>query len=318
MILITGCAGFVGYHLCNTLLKNNKKIIGIDNLNSYYDPKLKIIRLKNLQNYKNFQFIKEDLTKFKDINKLLKKYKFNFIIHLAAQPGVRYSFNEPNKTLYNNLNSFNSIIEIARLKKVKKFVYASSSSVYGEVKKFPFTENDSSIRPISVYGASKLSNEIIADVYSKNFNLNCIGLRFFTVYGPYGRPDMAYYNFALKNLRNQKIELYNNAIMFRDFTYIDDVIEAIIKIIEKKNLAKGHHVLNVGKGKPDKLIDLVKFLQNNLKNKFNINYKNFIPKGDIKKTYSNNSKIKKLLKWSPKIGLDQGITRFVNWFRKYH
>jgi UDP-glucuronate 4-epimerase len=318
MILITGCAGFVGYHLCNILLKNNKKIIGIDNLNSYYDPKLKIIRLKNLQNYKNFQFIKEDLTKFKDINKLLKKYKFNYIIHLAAQPGVRYSFNEPNKTLYNNLNSFNSIIEIARLKKVKKFVYASSSSVYGEVKKFPFTENDSSIRPISVYGASKLSNEIIADVYSKNFNLNCIGLRFFTVYGPYGRPDMAYYNFALKNLRNQKIELYNNAKMFRDFTYIDDVIEAIIKIIDKKNLAKRHHVLNVGKGKPDKLIDLVKFLQNNLKNKFNINYKNFIPKGDIKKTYSNNSKIKKLLKWSPKIGLDQGITRFVNWFRKYH
>jgi UDP-glucuronate 4-epimerase len=318
MILITGCAGFVGYHLCNILLKNNKKIIGIDNLNSYYDQKLKITRLKNLQNYKNFQFIKEDLTKFKDINKSLRKYKFNFIIHLAAQPGVRYSFNEPNKTLYNNLNSFNSIIEIARLKKVKKFVYASSSSVYGEVKKFPFIENDSSIRPISVYGASKLSNEIIADVYSKNFNLNCIGLRFFTVYGPYGRPDMAYYNFALKNLRNQKIELYNNAKMLRDFTYIDDVIEAIIKIIEKKNLAKGHHVLNVGKGKPDKLIDLVNFLQNNLKNKFNINYKNFIPKGDIKKTYSNNSKIKKILKWSPKIGLDQGIKRFINWFRKYH
>jgi len=318
MILITGCAGFVGYHLCNILLKNNKKIIGIDNLNSYYDQKLKIIRLKNLQNYKNFQFIKEDLTKFKDINKLLKKYKFNFIIHLAAQPGVRYSFNEPNKTLYNNLISFNSIIEIARLKKVKKFVYASSSSVYGEVKKFPFTENDSSIRPISVYGASKLSNEIIADVYSKNFNLNCIGLRFFTVYGPYGRPDMAYYDFALKNLRNQKIELYNNAKMLRDFTYIDDVIAAIVKIIDKKDLPKGHHVLNIGKGKPDKLINLVNFLQSNLKKKFNINYKKFIPKGDIKKTYSNNSKIKKLLKWSPEISLKEGIEKFVSWFKKYY
>jgi UDP-glucuronate 4-epimerase len=318
MILITGCAGFVGYHLCNILLKNNKKIIGIDNLNSYYDQKLKIIRLKNLQNYKNFQFIKEDLTKFKNINKLLKKYKFNFIIHLAAQPGVRYSFNEPNKTLYNNLISFNSIIEIARLKKVKKFVYASSSSVYGEVKKFPFTENDSSIRPISVYGASKLSNEIIADVYSKNFNLNCIGLRFFTVYGPYGRPDMAYYDFALKNLRNQKIELYNNAKMLRDFTYIDDVIAAIVKIIDKKDLPKGHHVLNIGKGKPDKLINLVNLLQSNLKKKFNINYKNFIPKGDIKKTYSNNSKIKKLLKWSPEISLKEGIEKFVSWFKKYY
>ena len=146
----------------------------------------------------------------------------------------------------------------------KKFIYASSSSVYGNVKEFPFNENDLSIKPISVYGASKLSNEIIADVYSKNFNLNCFGLRFFTVYGPFGRPDMAYYDFALKNLSNRKIELYNNAKMLRDFTYIDDVIAAIFKIMDKKDLPKGHHVLNVGKGKPDKLIDLVNALQGNL------------------------------------------------------
>ena len=318
MILITGCAGFVGYHLCSILLKKNKKIIGIDNLNSYYDQKLKIFRLKNLKIYKNFKFLKKDISVFDDINKLLSKYKFKIIIHLAAQPGVRYSFSQPNKTLYNNLNSFNNVIEIARLKKVKKFIYASSSSVYGNVKKFPFTENDSSIKPISVYGASKLSNEIVADVYSKNFNLNCFGLRFFTVYGPYGRPDMAYYNFALKNLKDQRIELYNNAKMLRDFTYIDDVIAVIIKIMNKKNLPKGHHVLNVGKGKPDKLIELVNFLQSNLKKKFNINYKNFIPKGDISKTYSNNRKIKKLLKWSPKINLEEGIERFVSWFKKYY
>ena len=205
MILITGCSGFIGYHLCNFLLKKNKKIIGIDNLNSYYDRKLKIQRLINLRYYKNFKFFNKDVTKFADIYKLTRKYKFKIIIHLAAQPGVRYSLNKPNQTLYNNLNSFNNVIEIARLKKVKKFIYASSSSVYGEVKKFPFTEDDYSIRPISVYGASKLSNEIVADVYSKNFNLNCFGLRFFTVYGPYGRPDMAYYNFALKNLRNKII-----------------------------------------------------------------------------------------------------------------
>lgn len=318
MLLITGCSGFVGYHLCNFLLKNNKKIIGIDNINSYYDPKLKILRLKNLKNYKNFKFLNMDATKFKVLHKLIKKYKFKVIIHLAAQPGVRYSFNYPNKTLCNNLNSFNNIIEIARLQKVKKFIYASSSSVYGNVKKFPFTEDDYSIRPVSVYGASKLSNEIVADVYSKNFNLNCFGLRFFTVYGPYGRPDMAYYNFALKNLRNQKIELYNNAKMLRDFTYIDDVVAAIIKIINKKNLPKGHHVLNIGKGKPDKLIDLVNALQSNLKNKFIINYKNFIPKGDIIKTYSNNYKIKRLLKWSPKISLNEGVEKFVHWFKKYY
>ena len=318
MILITGCSGFVGYHLCHHLLKNNERIIGIDNLNSYYDQKLKILRLKNIKNYKNFKFFKKDINKFNDVNKLLKKYKFKVIIHLAAQPGVRYSFNQPNKTLHNNLNSFNSIIEIARLKKVKKFIYASSSSVYGDVKKFPFTEDDYSIRPISVYGASKLSNEIVADVYSKNFKLNCVGLRFFTVYGPCGRPDMAYYNFALKNSRDQEIELYNNAKMLRDFTYIDDVIAAIVKIVYKKNLPKGHHVINVGKGKPDKLIELVNFLQRNLKKKFNIKYKNFIPRGDITKTYSNNRKIKKLLKWSPKINLEEGIERFVSWFKKYH
>jgi UDP-glucuronate 4-epimerase len=318
MILITGCSGFVGYHLCHHLLKNNERIVGIDNLNSYYDQKLKILRLKNIKNYKNFKFFKKDINKFNDVNKLLKKYKFKVIIHLAAQPGVRYSFNQPNKTLHNNLNSFNSIIEIARLKKVKKFIYASSSSVYGDVKKFPFTEDDYSIRPISVYGASKLSNEIVADVYSKNFNLNCVGLRFFTVYGPYGRPDMAYYNFALKNSRDQEIELYNNAKMLRDFTYIDDVIAAIVKIVYTKNLLKGHQVINVGKGKPDKLIELVNFLQRNLKKKFNIKYKNFIPRGDIKKTYSNNRKIKKILKWSPKINLEEGIEKFVSWFKKYH
>jgi UDP-glucuronate 4-epimerase len=318
MMLITGCSGFIGYHLCNFLLKKNISVIGIDNLNSYYDKKLKTSRLKNLTYYKNFKFINRDLTKFNDLYKVLKKYKFKIIVHLAAQPGVRYSFNEPNKTLYNNLNSFNNIIEIAKLKKIRKFIYASSSSVYGQVKKFPFSENDLSIKPISIYGSSKLSNEIVADAYSKNFNLNCFGLRFFTVYGPYGRPDMAYYNFSLRNLKNQKIELYNKAKMLRDFTYIDDVILAIIKIINKNNLPKGHHIFNVGKGRPDKLIDLVKILQKNLKNKFNINYKNFIPKGDIEKTYSNNYKIKKLLKWNPTISLNEGLKNFFEWFKKNH
>jgi len=318
MMLITGCSGFIGYHLSKYFLEKKIKVVGIDNLNSYYDVNLKILRLNQLKKFKYFKFFKKDLNNFKDINKIVNANIFKSIIHLAAQPGVRYSFNHPKNTLYNNLNSFVNIIEIARLINCKKFIYASSSSVYGNVKKFPFNENDLSIKPISVYGASKLSNEIIADVYSKNFNLNCYGLRFFTVYGPFGRPDMAYYDFALKNLNNFKIELYNNAKMLRDFTYIDDVITAIIKIIDKKNLPKGHHILNIGKGKPNKLIDLVNSLQNNLKNKFSIDYKNFIPKGDIQKTYSNNFKIKKLLKWSPKISLDKGINKFINWLKKYH
>lgn len=316
MILVTGCAGFIGYHLCKFLLKDKEEIIGIDNLNSYYDKRLKIKRLNNLRKEKNFRFINLDLTKFDKLYKIINKYKFLTIVHLAAQPGVRFSYNQPSKTLFNNLNSFNNIIEIAKIKKIRTFIYASSSSVYGDVKKFPFREDDYSIKPISVYGASKLSNEVVADAYSKNFNINCFGLRFFTVYGPYGRPDMAYYDFALKNLKNKKIELYNNAKMFRDFTYIDDVILAIAKIINKKKLPKGHHILNVGKGKPDKLIDLVNELQNNLKNKFIINYKNFIPKGDIKKTYSNNLKIKKMLNWRPTTSLDEGINKFITWFKK--
>ena len=318
MILITGCAGFIGYHLALCLLKKNKKILGIDNLNSYYDKGLKIDRLKHLKKFTNFKFYNLDLTDFKKTNKNLKKNFFSTIVHLAAQPGVRYSYLNPRLTLYNNLNSFNNIIEISRLKNIKKFIYASSSSVYGEVKKIPFSENDMSIKPISIYGASKFSNEIIASAYSRNYKLNCFGLRFFTVYGPYGRPDMAYYSFAMNNLKNEKIELYNNGNMLRDFTYVDDVVAAIIKIIYIKSLSNSNHIFNVGKGKPDKLKDLVFSLEKRLKNKFKIYYKKFIPKGDIKKTYSDNTKIKRVLKWSPKVSLDKGIEKFVDWLKKNH
>jgi UDP-glucuronate 4-epimerase len=318
MILITGCAGFIGYHLSLRLLKKNKKILGIDNLNSYYDRNLKIDRLKQLKKFKNFKFFNLDLIDYKKTYKIVKNKLFSTVVHLAAQPGVRYSFLNPSLTLYNNLNSFNNVIEISRLKNIKKFIYASSSSVYGDVKKIPFNENDMSIKPISIYGASKLTNEIIASAYSKNYKLNCFGLRFFTVYGPYGRPDMAYYSFALKNLRNQKIELYNNANMFRDFTYVDDVVSAIIKIINLKNTSNSNQIFNIGKGKPDKLKDLVCGLEKRLGNKFNIYYKKFIPKGDIKKTYSDNRKIKRILKWSPKVSLDKGIEKFVYWFKKRH
>lgn len=318
MILITGCAGFIGFHLSKYYLEKNQVILGIDNINSYYDKNLKVSRLKILKKFKNFTFINKDLCNFNEILNILKNKKVSYIIHLAAQPGVRYSYKNPRVTLFNNLNSFNNIIEIARLKKVKKFIYASSSSVYGDVKKFPFREDDLSIKPISIYGASKLSNEIIADVYSKNFNLNCFGLRFFTVYGPYGRPDMAYYSFALKNFNKTMIELYNNAKMLRDFTYVDDVILAISKIVKSKKISNYNHIFNIGKGKPDKLSDLVKILQNNFKNKFKIRYKNFIPQGDIKKTYSDNTKIKNFLKWSPETSLNSGIKKFAIWFRNFY
>ena len=313
MIVITGCAGFIGFHLAKKLLKN-QKIIGIDSLEKYYSPILKKKRLNILKKNKNFKFLKIDLKDYNKLKKNLKNYKIDYIIHLAAQPGVRASIANPYNTLNQNLVSFSSIIEISRIKKVKKFIYASSSSIYGDTKLYPFNEKDYKNSPISVYGATKLSNEIIAQSYVKNFKLKCVGLRFFTVYGPYGRPDMAYYSF-LDNLRNRKkITVFNKGEMKRDFTYIDDVVEGIVKVKKIKNI-KNHLILNIGKGKPDNLMDLIDLIQKNYNRKFNISYTKNIPIGDIRKTYSNTNKAKKIIKWKPKISLEKGIKKFVDWYK---
>ena len=209
---------------------------------------------------------------------------------------------------------FINILEIARLKKVKKFLFASSSSIYGDTKIYPFVEKDNQNVPVSVYGATKLSNEIIASSYSKNFNMKTIALRFFTVYGPYGRPDMAYYSFLDDLKKNKKIRVFNKGHMMRDFTYVDDVIKGIISLINFK-MKKNHDVINIGKGKPDQLMELIKLIEVNYKKKFKIEYTKNIPNGDIKKTFSNVNKAKKLIKWKPKVNLDEGIKRFVNWYK---
>ena len=203
---------------------------------------------------------------------------------------------------------------MARIKKVKKFIYASSSSVYGDTKIFPFNEKDTKNIPVSVYGATKLSNEILAKSYSKNFKLKTIGLRFFTVYGPYGRPDMAYYSFLEDLIKDKKIKVFNNGIMQRDFTYIDDVIDGIIKVIKIK-FKDNHEVLNIGKGKPDNLMDLINNIEKSFKKNFKIDFVQNIPIGDIKKTFSNTKKAKKLINWKPKVGLEEGIKRFVKWYK---
>ena len=317
MILVTGCAGFIGFHLVNDLLSKKYKVIGIDNINSYYSKKLKTDRINILKKFKNFIFIKKDLSNFKLLKESLKKFKFNLIIHLAAQPGVRYSLENPHVTLRNNLLPFINILEIARIKNVKKFIYASSSSVYGEAKIFPFTESDKNIDPISIYGASKLSNEILAKSYSRNFSLKCIGLRFFTVYGPFGRPDMAYFKFSKLNQENKVIDIYNKGKMLRDFTYITDIIFAIRKVIKIK-IKEKHLILNIGKGKPDKLIELIMLLEMYQKKVIKKNYINNVPKGDIRKTFSDNSKIKKLIKWKPRTTLQVGIKKFIDWFESYY
>jgi len=314
MILVTGCAGFIGFHLSQRLLKKNLKIIGIDSIDDYYSKNLKFKRLNLLKKSKKFIFKKIDLKNFNQTYQFVKKKKIDFIIHLAAQPGVRVSLKKPFVTLNQNLISFINILEIARLKKVKKIIYASSSSVYGDSKIYPFKEDDHENVPTSVYGATKLSNEIIARSYSRNFKMKCVGVRFFTVYGPYGRPDMAYYSF-LENLRNnQKINVFNKGRMKRDFTYIDDVINGIIAIYKKK-MKEYHTVLNIGKGKPDHLMDLVKLIEKNYGKKFKINYSNNIPQGDIKRTFSNTKKAKKLINWHPKTNLHEGIKKFIEWYK---
>ena len=314
MILITGCSGFIGFHLAKELLEKQKSILGIDYIDNYYSKSKKIQRLNIIKKFNNFNFLKIDLNNFDNLKKIIYKYPVDTIIHLAAQPGVRISISNPHNTLKQNLVPFINIIEIARLKKVKKFIYASSSSVYGDSKIYPFNEQDYENIPVSVYGSTKLSNEMIADAYSKNFKINSIGLRFFTVYGPYGRPDMAYYSF-LDNLRkNLPIKVFNKGNMLRDFTYIDDVILGIIKVLKTK-FKKNHEILNIGKGKPDKLMDLIKYLEKFYKKKFKIKFTKNIPNGDIKKTFSNTNKAKKIINWNPKINLENGIEKFVKWYK---
>ena len=317
MILITGCAGFIGFHLSKHYLESGNKVIGIDNLNSYYSVNLKKSRLKLLQKNNNFKFFKFDLKKNSTLQHKLKPYKIRQVIHLAAQPGVRISIKKPLNTLNENLIPFINILEIARIKKVKKFIYASSSSVYGDSKIYPFNENDNKNIPVSVYGASKLSNEIIAQSYSKNFKIKCIGIRFFTVYGPYGRPDMAYYSFLERLKKNKSITVFNKGLMKRDFTFIDDVIHGIV-LLSKVKIKNFHTIVNIGKGKPDNLMDLIKFVQKYYNKKFKIKFTRNIPNGDIKKTFSNTNKAKKLINWKPKTNLQEGINKFVKWYKLSH
>lgn len=317
MILITGCAGFIGFHLAKKLLDKNIKIFGLDSIDSYYSTDLKYKRLNILKKSKKFYFKKIDLNNFHSTYNFLRKKKIEIIIHLAAQPGVRISIKNPHNTLKQNLIPFINILEIARIKKIKKFIYASSSSVYGDTKIFPFNEKDLKNTPVSVYGSSKLSNEIIAKSYSKNFKLKTIGLRFFTVYGPYGRPDMAYYSFIENLKKNKKIKVFNKGKMQRDFTFIDDVIDGILKVI-KTRFKNSHEILNIGKGKPDNLMSLIVLLEKNYNKIFKINYINKIPLGDIKKTFANINKAKQTINWKPKTPLKKGIEKFVAWYNSYN
>ncbi len=314
-ILITGCAGFIGYHLSEKFLKNKKnKIIGIDNLNNYYSVSLKKKRLNNLKKNKNFIFFKNNLEDFKKIDNIFTKNKIDYVYNLAAQAGVRYSISNPDTYFNSNVVGFYNIINLCLKYKVKNLFFASSSSVYGNNVTFPLKEEYNTDNPLSFYGATKKINEIIAASYANIYNLNSTALRFFTVYGPYGRPDMALYKFTKNILENKKIDLYNKGNHIRDFTYIDDVVESLVLLFKvKKN--NTFEVYNIAGGKPESLKKYIKEIEKNLK--LDAKFRNLsLQKGDIVKTHASSNKLSKAIKYKPKTRISKGIENFIKWYVK--
>ena len=319
-ILVTGAAGFIGFHLCQKLLEENHTVLGIDNINNYYDVNLKKNRLKNLLKKKNFKFKKIDISNTNFVKKIYPIAKdFKIIIHLAAQAGVRYSITHPYKYIESNVKAQISILELAkRIKSFEHLIYASSSSVYGTNKKIPFSINDRVDSPTSLYGASKRAGELITQSYSRMFNINCTGLRFFSVYGPWGRPDMAAYIFTKNIFENKTLDLFNFGRMERDFTFIDDIIRGITPLIKiKKRKNDLHQIYNLGNNKPEQLLKMVSLLEILCERKAKINKKR-MQLGDVRHTYANIKESKKDLKFKPKINLEQGLEKFVNWYKEYH
>ena len=319
-ILVTGAAGFIGFNLCEKLLEAKHQILGIDNINNYYDVKLKKNRLKILLGKKNFKFKKIDISGTNFVKKIYPIAKnFRTIIHLAAQAGVRYPITHPYKYIESNVKAQISILELA--KKIKSFehlIYASSSSVYGSNKKIPFSIDDRVDNPISLYGASKRSGELITQSYSRMFNINCTGLRFFSVYGPWGRPDMAAYIFTKNIFQNKTLDLFNFGRMERDFTFIDDIISGITPLIKiKKRKSNIHKIYNLGNNKPQQLLKMVSLLEMLCERKAKINKKR-IQLGDVRHTYANIKESKKDLKFQPKTNLKDGLEKFVTWYKEYH
>jgi UDP-glucuronate 4-epimerase len=326
-ILITGVAGFIGMHAAEALLKRGDDVVGIDNLNSYYDPQLKKDRISNLVEYKKFKFELLDVSDRDRIKKLFEHQKFDMILHLAGQAGVRYSIENPNSYVDSNLVGFMNVLEQCRQNGIKHFIYASSSSVYGNNEKIPFSESDAVDHPISLYAATKRANELFAYSYSHLYGIQTTGLRFFTVYGPWGRPDMALFEFT-KNIINRKpLKIFNYGRHIRDFTYIDDLIRKILAIIDVKkikhidtednNKLMMYEIFNIGNGSPIELIDYVKAIEKSLKIEA---IKEFLPMqpGDVLGTYADTKKILALETSNNTMPIENGIDNFVRWFKNYY
>mgnify|MGYP001159550077 CR=1 FL=1 len=312
-VLITGVAGFIGYSISDFLLKKKFNIIGLDSLNNYYNLKLKKKRLSNLKKNNNFHFLKLNLNDRKNLFKKLKKYKIDLVIHLAAQPGVRYSLKFPKTYVDNNISAFANLLDFVKLKKTK-LIYASSSSVYGDTKKFPVSENDL-LMPNNIYALTKKNNEEMAKLYSKFYSINIVGLRFFTVYGEWGRPDMFILKFLNFFKNNKKFPLFNNGNHYRDFTYVDDLMKMIFPIIKNiKKYNKGHYIFNVCTGKSLNIKKILNLLINLTKYK-KINHLGY-QKTEVKKTHGSNKKILKLSKKIKFTDYNVGVYNTYKWFLK--
>ena len=337
-VLVTGAAGFIGFHLCKKLITENIEVIGLDNLNDYYDINLKLSRLNQLgvhieksdkkqkiisNTLKHFSFYYADIINKLKIAEIFENENIDCVCHLAAQAGVRYSLKYPEQYVESNIMGFLNVLECMVKFKVKNLIYASSSSVYGLNKEIPFNESQKVNSPISLYAVSKITNELMAHSYSHLYGINSIGLRFFTVYGPWGRPDMALFLFVKAATENKPLNIFNDGKMSRDFTYVDDVVSSIYSLlISKLSIPSSSdtilsEVFNVGKGQPIKLMDFVKQIEKKLDKKVKLNYQPIQP-GDVKTTYSDNNKLIKEINFNPKVNVEEGIGSFIDWYINFY
>ncbi len=331
-IIITGSAGFIGASLCIKLLERGDNIIGIDNHNDYYDPKIKEARIERLAKYSNYQHYRIDLKDEESLNKVFKDHKPQKVVNLAAQAGVRYSMENPLAYINSNIVGFAHILENCRLHKIKHLVYASTSSVYGANTKMPFSEHHSVNHPLSVYAASKKSNELMAHSYSYLYQLPTTGLRFFTVYGPWGRPDMALFKFTKAILEEKPIDVFNYGKHTRDFTYIDDIVEGVIKTLDNPAISNVDwngdqpdpatskapwRIYNIGNNKPVQLMDYIDALEKTLGKKAKINFLSLQP-GDVPDTYANTDNLNEKFNYKPSTSVVEGVSSFVTWYKNYY
>lgn len=320
MILVTGCAGFIGFHVSLTLLKQGKSVVGVDNLNEYYDPTLKQARLKQLQAYENFTFYKLDISSKELVADLaIKHLKIEYIVHLAAQAGVRYSLQNPHAYVDSNVTGQLNMLELCKkLPNIKHFVYASTSSVYGANTKMPFSVDDRTDSPISLYAATKKCCELMTHAYAHLFSIPSTGLRFFTVYGPWGRPDMAAFIFAKAILNNQPLPVYNNGQMRRNFTYIDDIVSGILGSLTCPPKGDMPYVLyNIGNDKSEELMHFIDVLEHHLGKKGTRELMPMQP-GDVKETIADIEATRRDFGFIPKTNIEEGLKYFVDWYREYY